>query len=252
MRPVEILPKPPAQDPQYRYQSAIESNVKPSDLVNRALDATVTLTTRELLATSSEVRKHVKDLVTSKKVFANAVEVCEATSHTESPASALYVDLVKYDDSSSAATCLPLRVIFPMFAPEVEPECVLDGGAQMVIMRKDVWKKLGAPIIASRATPLESANNHTTMTLGLVENHPVKLGPVTIYLQIQVVNDAPFEVLLGRPFFDILCCSEISSSGGNHEILVKDPKDGTPYVFPTQPRLHRTPKLSTVPAVNFR
>ncbi|KAF9643509.1 hypothetical protein BDM02DRAFT_3104313, partial [Thelephora ganbajun] len=142
-----------------------------------------------------------------------------------------------------------LRVIYPSFAPGVEPECILDGGAQVVVMRKDVWERLRAPITANKSIPMESANSGTTTTLGLVENYPVHLGPVTIYLQIQVIEDAPFEVLLGRPFFDVTSCSEVSSSGGSHEIRIRDPKTGTPYVFATHPRLRKTPREASV---NFR
>ncbi|KAF9642427.1 hypothetical protein BDM02DRAFT_3063800, partial [Thelephora ganbajun] len=116
-------------------------------------------------------------------------------------------------------------------------ECILDGGAQVVVMRKDVWECLCTPITANKSIPMESTNSGTTMTLGLVENYPVHLGPITIYLQIQVVEDAPFEVLLGRPFFNVTCCSEVSSSSGSHKIRIRDPKTGTPYVFTTHPRL---------------
>ena len=52
------------------------------------------------------------------------------------------LDLEKYKYSPSAAPSLPLRVIFPVFAPRVKPECILDGGAQIVVMRKDIWEKL--------------------------------------------------------------------------------------------------------------
>jgi hypothetical protein len=88
---------------------------------------------------------------------------------------------------------------------------------------------------------MESASATTTKTLGLVENHPVQLGPITVYLQIQIVEDAPFEVLLGRPFFDVTSCTEISRSGGRHEIQVRDPQDGRHYTFATEPRVYKTP-----------
>ena len=124
-------------------------------------------------------------------------------------------------------------------------------------MRRDVWERLNVPIAPNLAMPMESANASTTMTLGLIQNHPVQLGPVTVYLQIQVVDNAPFEVLLGRPFFDVVSCSENSTAGGTHEIQIKDPKTGNPYVFATQPRVRRTPHdNSDAPkprkAVNFR
>ena len=102
--------------------------------------------------------------------------------------------------------------------------------------------------------PMESANSGTTMTLGLLENHPVKLGPITIFLQIQVVDDAPFEVLLGRPFFNVISCSEVSSHGGKHEIHVKDPKTGTPYRFATEPRprkMQRATNKNLQASVNY-
>ena len=219
------------------------------------------LSARELLATSPDVRRHVKDLVSSRKVAANTVEVNDELDAYladcfESDQPAVYLDMIRYDASSAAAPSLPLRVIYPSFGQGVEPECILDGGAQVIVMRKDVWERLRVPITANRAMPMESANASTTMTLGLIENHPVQLGPITVYLQIQVVEEAPFEVLLGRPFFDVTSCSEVSTAGGSHEIRVKDPKTGTPYVFATEPRrrkVSRSPHDSakTDPAVNF-
>ena len=61
------------------------------------------------------------------------------------------------------------------------------------------------------------------MTLGLVEDHPVKLDPITFHLQVQVVEDALFKVLLGRPLFDVVSSSEVGRSGGVHELHVQDP-----------------------------
>src|SRR6201992_2278350 len=218
----------------------------PPVLAHRALDAKITISTCELLAASSNVRRHVKDIVTTKKVAANLLEADESdvysygVSEPDPELSSIFFNLVKYNPSSSAAASLPLRVIFPTFAPGVEPECILDGGAQIVVMRRDIWEKLQTPITVNKAMSMESANATTTMTLGVLENHPVQLGPITVYLQIQVVNEAPCEFLLGRPFFDITSCAEVSRSGGNHEIHVKDPSTGIPYVFATQPRLRKT------------
>lgn len=253
MRPVNLPPKPAAEDAKYRYQSAIENNVDTSDIANRVLDAKVTLSNRELLAVSADVRRQVKDIVTTKKVSANLVEVddCDdfpaSVPENDPSPSSVYFDLVKYDPASAAAASLPLRVIYPSFGPGVEPECILDGGAQVVVMRKDIWERLRAPIATGKAMAMESANATTNTTVGLIENHPVQLGPITLHLQIQVVEEAPFEVLLGRPFFDITSCAEVSRSGGGHELRVKDPSNGLLYVFATQPRPHRPPRPTPFP-----
>ena len=267
MHPVTFPTKPPADDPKYRYKTAVETDVKTTDIADRTLDATITISTRELLATSPEVRRHVKDVITSKKVSANSLETDELDTFLTScfnfdddeteddpKVASTYLDLVKYDPSrAAAAASLPLRVIHLSFGDGVEPECILDGGAQVIVMRKDIWEQLNVPIAASKAIPMESANASTSMTLGLIENHPVQLSPITFYLQIQVVENAPFEVLLGRPFFDVANCEEISRSGGGHEIHVRDPMDDTPYMIATQPRVRKTPQpRNNGAAVNFR
>jgi hypothetical protein len=262
MKPLTIPPKPTAEDPKFRSQCPLESSIKPTDLADRVLDASITVSARELLAASPEIRKQFKDLVTSKRVAANIVEAEEVdaflTGHPTSDSNAVPIDLGKYEQSSSTAVdSLPLRVIYPTFGPGVQPECVLDGGAQIVIMRKDIWERLNAPLSPDRAIPLQSANSTTTMTCGQVRDHPVRLGPITVYLQIQVVENAPFEVLLGRPFFAVTSCSETSTPDGNHEIHVKDPCTGLPYVFPTHPRPRENPQKSSAsyqsdPHGNFR
>jgi len=58
----------------------------------------------------------------------------------------------------------------------------------------------------------------------------VVLDRPRVYLQIQVVADAPFKVLLGKPFFDITSCTEISRAGGTTRSTSR-PYTGTPYVF---------------------
>ena len=118
---------------------------------------------------------------------------------------------------------LPLHVIYPIFAPGIVPECVLDSRCQMIIMQQDVWSLLlDAPIMANRAIKMYSANSTFPMTMGMVENYPVKIGPTKFLLQIQVVADAHFEVLLGHPFFDVANCSEISQTRDQHIIQICD------------------------------
>ena len=246
IKPVDFPAKPPQEEPKYHYKAPVEASVKTREIVDRALDATITVSTRELLATSPEARRQFKDIVGNKKVSANVAEM-EAvdtflTSFTSSYS--LDDDLRKYRENASAAHSLPLRVIYPTFAPGFMPECILDGGAQVVIVRRDVWERLHVPLSTDKRMKMESANAGTTLTIGVVENHPVMLGPVTVYLQLQVVEDAPFEVLLGRPFFDVTSCSEISEQGGKHVLVVKNPRGGDNYLIATYPRFHKTPRLN--------
>ena len=239
--------KPSNEEPRTRFQSAIESSVNVSELTDRVLDATISVTARELLAASGGVRNTVKDLVASRKVSVNLVEedlvdsylaqCFDSNTVLDTEQEIIQVDLFRYEPSSPfAVLSLPLRVIYPDFGNGVFPKCVLDSGAQSILMRRDIWEKIRAPLATNKATIMQSANESRDLTMGMVENLPVTIGEVKVYLQIHVVKTAPFEVLLGRPFFDVTNCSEVSRKGGHHKIHIRNPATGNPYAFPTEPR----------------
>ena len=84
-------------------------------IVDRALDALVTMMARELLAVAPEVRRQVKDLVASKRVAANMVEAAEVedinydvASIFEAQAMPMPVDFSRYISVSYAVPSLPL------------------------------------------------------------------------------------------------------------------------------------------------
>ena len=241
MKPVDYPAKPQDDDKKTHFRSSIESSIETKSLISRALDAQVTLTAGELMAVSPDVHRQIKDIVTSKQVAVNMVDSddidYDIASCFEMQLESRVVDLSRYEAPSTAHASLPLRVIYPSFGHSVTPKCILDGGAQVVIMCHDVWAKLNFPITANKSMRMESANSSTYQTLGMLENIPITLGSVTVKLQIQVVDDAPFEVLLGCPFFDILSASEWSKPGGHHSLEIHDPSDRTPYIFLMKPRM---------------
>jgi hypothetical protein len=245
LRPVAMVPKP--TDPKHRYQSPIEQGADVSKICDRFLDGKFEVSGREIAQVSPEVRKVLKDLVTGKRVeTVNAVE--ESTdvylSQFKPPPTTPLVETVKFDPVT-AASSLPLRVIYPTFPDGVRAECILDGGAQIVVMRSDIYRKIHSAILyPSKAIMMESANAKSTMTLGQIKDLPMTIGPVTVHLQVHVVEEAAFEVLLGRPFFDAVSCTEISRTGGDHAIEIINPRNQEPVIVQTIPRPGS--------AVNFR
>jgi hypothetical protein len=260
MKPVEMAPKPPAEPPKFQLQSKVETASSAAEIARRALSSSFEITILEAAAMSPDFRKELKDQMTSRRVATNLVELDTTDDFLTSfgvvpepdfPAPQLHQasGTMRFPTwSPRAVENLGLRVIFPSFGRNIEPECVLDGGSQICVMRYDLWKRLGVPMVANKALPMKSANGGTIFTLGLVEDLEVKLGPISLKLQVQVVDGAPFEVLLGRPFFDVTSCTEISHHGGKHHIQITDPSTGVPYTFPTETR--DGPELSQ-PAVNF-
>ena len=115
-------------------------------------------------------------------------------------------------------------------------------------MSADLWQKLGVPLSTDKIMRIGCVNAQWMHTMGVIEGHLVQIGPIAVYLQIQVVEGAPYEVLLGRPFFDVLSCLDISLSGGDHMIQVVDPRTRETCVIPTLPCNQKTVMV----AVNFR
>ena len=62
---------------------------------------------------------------------------------------------------------------------------------------------------------MESANRNLEETLGLAKNVPLISGHIVVYLQVHIIKETAYKVLLGRPFDSVT------------ESLVKNGKDGS-------------------------
>jgi len=108
-----------------------------------------------------------------------------------------------------------LRAVYPLINNVGEVESLLDPGSQIVSMSKNVAKELEIPWDPDITIEMESANRSVERTLGLARNVPFLFGCITVYLQIHVMANPAYKVLLGRPF-DVIT-----------ESLVKNDKDGS-------------------------
>ncbi|XP_006463135.1 hypothetical protein AGABI2DRAFT_74096 [Agaricus bisporus var. bisporus H97] len=116
-----------------------------------------------------------------------------------------------------------LRVIPATINGVREEEALLDSGSQIVTMSREAASECKLAWDPSMAINMQSANGGITQTCGLAKNVPFLFGTITAYLQVHVIEDAPYRVLLGRPF-DVLLESKITNSGTGHQfITITDP-----------------------------
>lgn len=129
-----------------------------------------------------------------------------------------------------------LRTIYPVINKSLEEEAVLDGGSQIVSMSKAVALKLGLAWNPDIVIHMQSANKQVEKTLGLARNVPFLFKEITLYLQVHIVNEPAYKVLLGRPF-DALTESVIQNDrDGGQLITIKDPNTGRRATLPTYHR----------------
>ena len=94
---------------------------------------------------------------------------------------------------------------------------------------------------------MQSANGQISRTCGLAKNVPFSFGEVTVYLQVHIVDNSPYKILLGRPF-DVLTESRVvNSAEGTQMIVITDPNTKHRVTLPTYPKGH----LPKTKEVNF-
>ncbi|KAL4252759.1 hypothetical protein AB1N83_014288 [Pleurotus pulmonarius] len=230
--------------PNYRVQSNIENPKVASDVLERALDATLTITQRELLAISYDARKGLRDLISSKRVSAETsfASVNMASCYGDDDEVVEVLLSTARDPKKECVVASPtqsLRIIRPIFNDQYEVECILDTGSQIIAMRRDVFDSLGLMIDIDKFITMESANLSSNQTIGLAHNVKITLGPIDLYLQVQIVNDAPYEVLMGRPFFCLTSAVTRDYPDGRQDLTIHDPNSGRRFLIPTFKRIHR-------------
>ncbi|KAK7472124.1 hypothetical protein VKT23_000245 [Stygiomarasmius scandens] len=120
-----------------------------------------------------------------------------------------------------------LQSIYPVINnSDIQVECVLDGGSQIVSIATEVASALGLVWDPSVVIHMQSANGQLQPTKGLARNVPFRFGELIVYLQLHVIDTPPYQVLLGRPF-DSLTESNIKNfANGDQDVTLTCPNTG--------------------------
>jgi hypothetical protein len=70
---------------------------------------------------------------------------------------------------------------------------------------------------------MEAANSTITKTHGCIRNIRFTFNDIDIYLQVQVMLNAPYDILLGRPFYALMECITKDFANGNQHLTITDP-----------------------------
>jgi hypothetical protein len=129
-----------------------------------------------------------------------------------------------------------LRSVYPKINDTAEIESILDGGSQIVAMELMIAVGLGLTWDPDTVIHMQSANGQLKRTKGLARNVPFDFGDLKVYLQIHVIDNVPYQVLLGRPF-DVLTEAQVQNfADGYQEMTIKCPNTGARSTIGTYPR----------------
>ena len=93
-------------------------------------------------------------------------------------------------------------------------------------MAKSVAIMLGIAWDPDITVQMQSANRTLERTLGLAKNVSFLFGKITVYLQVQVIENVAYKVLLGRPFDTIMESVIMNKKDGSQSLTLTDPNTG--------------------------
>jgi hypothetical protein len=125
-----------------------------------------------------------------------------------------------------------LRVILPTIADQEQVEAILDPGCQIVAMSEEVCIALGIVYDPNVRLNMVSANGGVDQSLSLAKNVPFKIGEIMVYLQVHILGQPAYDILLGQPF-DVLTESVVVNySNENQTITILNPNTGCKATVP--------------------
>ena len=114
-----------------------------------------------------------------------------------------------------------LRIVFPLINGKAPEESILDGGSQIVSMSKVSAEELGLTWDPRILIHMQSTNGQFEKSLGLTKNVPFKFSVIMVYLQVHVINNPAYKVLLGRPFDAVTHSTYVNDKHGGQSLLLK-------------------------------
>lgn len=145
-------------------------------------------------------------------------------------------EMPKHNGMIVAAESMPLRSVFPLIADLRIVECILDSGSSIVGVSRAIWQSLGQPLDPGRSLTMQNANASENSTMGLVRNIKFAFGDMELFIQVQVIDHAAYDILLGRPFFTLTECLTQDRVNGEQQLTITDPNSGRALVIATEER----------------
>jgi hypothetical protein len=228
-------------------QAPIQNDKIASEIFSRSMKMpVVTLTSEELLSLSPEVRSKWKEQVTLKRVpLVGDNMPSEPSRNTEiflADPYKTYLNALGPGDEPEpfvvAKESNSIRSVVMDINGKDSVESVVNGGSAIVAMAEAVCHELALCYDPAVTIPMQSANGGIDHSLGLAQNVPCEIGNITLYMQIHIICNPAYDILLGRPL-DVLTESIIRNYRNEAQtITIHDLNSSRTATIPTIPRSH--------------
>ena len=272
--------------PSYKNRAPVEVGLDVEKLVESVLDMEIRVPLRSLAGASGAIQKEIRKQVTKARLPVETNDAEALMQETETEVTIRVEDLTvssfmtiessqdeipegylvandpvlqylaehgieKVDNLVVGKSTEPLRSIYGKINEVGQEELLLDGGSMIVSMAKKVAVQLGLTWDPSIRIRMESSTNHWVRTLGMARNTKFSIGGLTFFLQVHILEDPPYRVLLGRPFETLASTNIQTNEDGTSEVVMTDPNTKKIAVVPTYERGETPDKLQKTKFQDF-
>lgn len=204
--------------PAYKILAPVQANLPAQRLGDKVFDSKVTTTLRQLLGYSDKLRGEIDTEITSVRVpiresnhpLANFMAIGPDNGYNLSedyqvgcdPYLQFYqhgereVPLVRYVSGETEN----LRSVWPRINGIDAVEAILDSCSQIVSISEAEAIRTSLSLDPEIVIDMQSANKSVDRTLGLARNVPFSFNGLTVYLQVHIIRNPTYTILLGRTF----------------------------------------------------
>jgi hypothetical protein len=217
-------------------QSAISNTVNRSAVTNRVFDTKVEVSLRELMEVSKDIRTEFTDLIKVRNPKALLLRN-PTNMHPDAPLTSLHAYMVNKKDywPSTRGILIRLEMTVQQFvegdsteeAKALTINAIIDTGSQLNVVRADIGRqRITAPVDPRCMINMNDANGGSGQLRGLIRRAPLWLGNWLSFGDLWMSEQAPFELLLGRPWQRANRVTIDEREEGTY-LVMKDP-DGHP------------------------
>ena len=244
----------------YKNKAPLQDDGRAISLIKEALKAPVNVTTEDLLNISETARQELRKLLTKRRVEKTQSLMTKEVDETENVVLAEQLPSASYEVLEEERSGIPkgsvvigdpvvqylgslrpgekpkrvvvaqeslgLRAVYPLINGEGKVESLLDGGSQIVSMARETAIELKIAWDPDIIVHMESANRALEPTLGLAKNVPLIFGHIMVYLQVHIIKEPAYKVLLGRPFDSVTESLVKNEKDGSQVLTLMDPNTG--------------------------
>ncbi|KAF6755125.1 hypothetical protein DFP72DRAFT_1169779 [Ephemerocybe angulata] len=166
--------------PQYRFVTPIESERTTIEISKRAIEPRATLTTGELLTIAPDVRKFVKDNITTRRIPTSTLLKESASSttdilavHPPSPSECFNLSALPTLPATDVVVAKPvecMRTVVTYLDGHLKVGAIIDNGSQIIVMSREAWEKLGVSLCRDHIMTMEAANKSLDDSMDFLQN----------------------------------------------------------------------------------